>query len=257
MKKIVLSLFALVMALSLRAQTVNVTFQVDMTNWLNVGGTINEVHAAGQFATYGSTTITSNWAPNFAGSKFNNTVDNVYALTVTFPDTSAGDSLQFKFLCDSAWSGTITPSTINNGQNSEGQTGFTSFINGEGCTVVGSGNRVIAIPASDALFTANWDECGTLTLTAVKNVNAPQVNSLYPNPANQKASLVYTTNTIGKVQIYLSNLVGQVVKTVMNTTQTAGVHTQAIDVSGLSNGVYFLTIKVNDQTVARKFNVMN
>lgn len=257
MKKIVLSLFALVAAFTLRAQDVNVTFQVDMTPWLTVGGTINEVHVAGNFATNISTTILTDWSPPAAGSLMTNTTGNVYEVTVGFPSSQAGDSLQFKFLCDSAWDKTITPPTINNGENSEGQTGFTNFIDGEGCTSPGTGNRVIALPASDAVFTANWDECGNLTVTAVKNVNAPQVNSLYPNPANGKASLVYTTNTIGKVQIYLSNLVGQVVKTVMNTTQTAGMHTQAIDVSSLSNGVYFLTIKVNDQTVARKFNVMN
>ena len=54
------------------------------------------------FATLGSTTINTDWAPDSSGS-ISNVGGDIYAFDVVFPSTSAGDTLQFKFLNNNNW----------------------------------------------------------------------------------------------------------------------------------------------------------
>jgi len=261
MKKIVLSLFALVIGFTVRAQQdVTVDFQVDMTGATlgNAGGTcgtaafdpaVDVVQAMG-----GEVNNWTDWQNPACGVAFIpddtnqlapiNVGSSIYHKVYTLL-AAGGTQCQYKYRIDHSWDNDELRGTGD-----------------DGCPT--SGNRCFNVPASadSAAITVFGtfnvpNETITVGITGIKSLNPPKVNSLYPNPANGKANLVYTSNQSGKVQIYLSNLVGQVVKSVFSGTQSLGVHTQAIDVNGLANGVYFLTLKVNDQSVARKFNVMN
>lgn len=267
MKKIVLFSFALALAFTVRAQhqTVTIDFQVDMTTAILGDPCTSCGHVSCDSPAFNPSIdvvqlmggLINGWfdwqAPPCGGSWVpDDTTDFVpvspgslvYHKVYTI-DTMGGTQLQYKFRIDHSW------------DNDE--------LRGSGDAVcAGSGNRCFILPDSpdSASITALSTfmvpgETITVGISGVKNLNAPKVNSLYPNPANGKASLVYTTNSTGKVQIYLTNLVGQSVKTVFNGSEALGVHTQSINVTGLANGVYFLTLKVNNQSVVRKFNVMN
>jgi hypothetical protein len=263
MKKIVLSFLVLALAVSVRAQDIVIDLQVDMSaalrscDGLPFNPDSDVVQAMGQYVNNwgnfpeniesvsdcpGSYTPsdTTDFTPLTPGSM-------IYHKVVTLNDSALGQLCQFKYRIDHNWNndelrGSGDPACSTSGNR------CIQLVSAVGDSTTFTVQDVFAVPGETITY-------GPLS---GKNVKLARVNSIYPNPANGNATLVYTSNAVnGKVQIYLTNLVGQVVKTVFNGTQTEGVHNQKIDVSSLANGVYFLTLKVNDQSVARKFNVMN
>lgn len=127
-------------------------------------------------------------------------------------------------------------------------------------------HRSVPVPLGAKEVTAQWIFGDTSQLsvvfsyimaTGVKNIAAASITSLAPNPATGKTTLTYTAVASGTVQISIINLLGQKIRTVLNTQQTAGVHVQPINVSDLPDGVYFMNINVNGSTLAHKFSVVN
>jgi len=102
------------------------------------------VHITGNFATRGSTTITSDWAPDAANSQLHAIGNNIYELTVLFPATSAGLQLEFKFLRGNTW--------FDGNQLSE-----QSITNDCGA----SGNRLVTLPATFLSFNTAYEQCPT------------------------------------------------------------------------------------------------
>ncbi len=124
---------------SCESNTIAVTFRVDMTGQtIGVGG----VHVAGNFATRGSTTITSDWNPSAAGSQMRLIGNNIYELTVLFPATSAGTSLEYKFLRNNIWS---------DGTEYSEQSISNACGNG--------GNRVLVLPAKLLSVNTAFSQC--------------------------------------------------------------------------------------------------
>jgi len=79
----------------------------------------------------------------------------------------------------------------------------------------------------------------------------------YPNPFQQRARIKYQLPVRGKVSLKIYNIEGQLVRTRVNMTQEAGVHT--VDWDGhdnagkwLSQGVYFYRLKAGTNTVIGK-----
>jgi hypothetical protein len=70
-----------------------------------------------------------------------------------------------------------------------------------------------------------------------------QVSNLYPNPANNKVSINYDLNGANNARLEIRNILGSVVKSVEINETNGQVN---IDVSNLTNGVYFYSFIVND-----------
>jgi hypothetical protein len=133
-------------------QPITILFVVDTTGYTV---TPQGMHIAGQFATDASTTITTDWNPGDAGSSMHRLFGDIYTIAVTFPASSAGESLQFEFVRNDIWFDTTQ-------DYSEGNPGTNTLTD---CGVpdgTGGYNRIITIPSEDALFFANFDECGEL-----------------------------------------------------------------------------------------------
>lgn len=232
----------LMFAVLARAQDITVTFAVKMGTYIANGGTIspNGIHCAGTFATLGSTTITSDWAPDSSGA-FASVGADVYALDVVFPSTSAGDTLQFKFLNNNNWGACDVDQECS--------------IPAE-CSING-GNRLFVIPAQNSIFTAAWDSCGTTT--AVSGISPVHGNitdiKVYPSPAQSNVSISYTSTKSDNVTVALRNYTGQVIKVLFNGTQSAGIHNYNVDVSNLANGMYFVTAQSGLAMVQKPFEV--
>ena len=126
---------------SCTSNTIAVNFRVDMTGQTVTSG---GVHIAGNFATRGSTTITSDWAPDAANSQLHAIGNNIYELTVLFPATSSGLQLEFKFLRGNTW--------FDGNQLSE-----QSITNDCGA----SGNRLVTLPATFLSFNTAYEQCPT------------------------------------------------------------------------------------------------
>ena len=73
-----------------------------------------------------------------------------------------------------------------------------------------------------------------------------EVSNIFPNPANNKVSVNYDLNGATNAQLEIRNILGSVVKSVELTNTNGQV---SIDVSDLTNGVYFYSFMVNEVAV--------
>ena len=78
---------------------------------------------------------------------------------------------------------------------------------------------------------------------------------LYPNPANSTSILNSTLVHSGEVSIEVYDMMGHKVADVLNGTQMAGAQAVNINVSNLSNGLYFATITSNGVKAVQKIMV--
>jgi len=71
-----------------------------------------------------------------------------------------------------------------------------------------------------------------------------QLFSAYPNPFNPTTNVEYTLNTAGFVSLKIYNVIGQVVKTVINNVnQSPSTYRINVDMSGFNSGVYFVVLQ--------------
>jgi len=70
-----------------------------------------------------------------------------------------------------------------------------------------------------------------------------------PNPFNDKTTISYTLPEAGTVNLVVYNKMGQIVKTLVNEYQTAGVHQVTVNSTDLSGaGVYLYKLDVKGET---------
>ena len=89
---------------------------------------------------------------------------------------------------------------------------------------------------------------------AVANLNSTANSVIFPNPASNNASLVIGLKDNTKVKLTVLNAMGQVVKSMVAEGQT-GDNTINIDLSGLSSGVYLVSVNVGNATSTKKLIV--
>ncbi|MFT6742155.1 MAG: hypothetical protein ACJAVF_003671 [Paraglaciecola sp.] len=76
--------------------------------------------------------------------------------------------------------------------------------------------------------------------------------SIAPNPARGFAQLSYTLQETSKVNVAITNMMGQTVKVVESANHVAGQFNQPIMLDGLARGVYLVQFRANDQIAVQK-----
>jgi hypothetical protein len=74
----------------------------------------------------------------------------------------------------------------------------------------------------------------------------------YPNPFKNSTAISYTLPGDGFVSLKIYNVIGNEVATLVNSNQTRGSHTIHYNVKDLSTGVYYYTLRYNDQVKSNK-----
>jgi hypothetical protein len=74
----------------------------------------------------------------------------------------------------------------------------------------------------------------------------------YPNPFNPSTVIEYSVPVGGDVSLKIYNLLGQEVRSLVNTVQPAGRYTVRFDAGSLSTGVYFYRMQAGSFTQIRK-----
>lgn len=95
-------------------------------------------------------------------------------------------------------------------------------------------------------------------VTGVQNTNSKQlsVSQNYPNPASTETTINIELPTKGvDVNLEVRNTIGQIVFTDSKGNVNNIQNSFIIDVSDFSPGVYFYTVKINEQTITRKMIV--
>jgi hypothetical protein len=90
-----------------------------------------------------------------------------------------------------------------------------------------------------------------MVTTGVGNIANNNSNlTLAPNPANGVTYAAFTTEQAGRVQITVTNNLGQVVRTITQDF-TKGNQRVAISTEGLSAGMYLIKVSLQQGNVAR------
>lgn len=90
----------------------------------------------------------------------------------------------------------------------------------------------------------NWDTSNCSTTLSIDNQISNDKFSIYPNPASNNITIL-GVDELQKVTISILDLNGQILSNTQNPTN--------IDISPLSNGVYFIKIEQNNQPYLMKF----
>ena len=70
---------------------------------------------------------------------------------------------------------------------------------------------------------------------------------IYPNPFNPSAKVEYNLNRMGHVKLSLFNINGKWIRTLVDENRNAGRHSDMLDGNGLSTGVYFVSLLIDDK----------
>ena len=216
-------------------EAVQVTFQVDLTYYLQTNA-LETVKIAGNFADNGAFGV-PNWDPPSA-PLFTSIGDDVWSTTIEFPTSSAGQSLEFKFL---------------NTADSWGDCGVKQECMGaedDACKNPSNDNRLLVIPSANETLCYTWETClgCNVSNTNEKFVEIPM--TVAPNPFSNRTVVTFHNGIVdGKLR--LSALTGQVVRTyTVNGTQVI------IEKDDLTPGIYFINVVTEAGTsVAEKLIV--
>ncbi len=82
----------------------------------------------------------------------------------------------------------------------------------------------------------------------------------YPNPFNQVTIITYNLVNASFVDILVYNITGQLIKTLVQENQIAGIHSIIFDSrsakGGLASGIYFVKLSLNNKTEVLKINLI-
>jgi subtilisin family serine protease len=110
-------------------------------------------------------------------------------------------------------------------------------------TPVKVGDAAISVTADDRLG-------GKTTTSIVLKVVTDNDESLrcYPNPVQTVTTVAYLLPVNGHVLLRVFTASGRLIKTLVDSNQAIGKHTIPFDMSGLSSGVYFYNLYINEKT---------
>jgi hypothetical protein len=238
MKKIYLSLCAALFAAGAFAQ-VDVTFQVDMTPYINAGGAVavnaSNIKVAGNFTTNGSAVV-PDWDPASAPT-FNNISGNVYSTTINFPASSVGSGLEFKFL--------ITTASWGNCNDLVGNTQECLTV-GDPCTNGSNDNRFLTIPAANSTICFDWNTCNACTGLGIKqNLDNLANLAVSPNPVSDNTIISFGMSSNENVQVVVYNSLGALVSVLSNESKAVGTHKIEWNTTSLEKGLYTVVVRTS------------
>ena len=74
----------------------------------------------------------------------------------------------------------------------------------------------------------------------------------YPNPFNPTTTISYQLNKNGNVQLTVSNVLGEKVKTLVNEIKQPGRYETLFDASSVASGIYFYRLQAEDYIETHK-----
>ncbi len=88
-----------------------------------------------------------------------------------------------------------------------------------------------------------------------KRVSTISVSSLYPNPTQDVINVELNLTQSANVAVTITDVAGKLVQTVANKSLPNGASMLPLSTLALQNGIYFMTLNVNGQSVTHRFVV--
>jgi hypothetical protein len=114
-----------------------------------------------------------------------------------------------------------------------------------------SGKYIYRLKQIDLDGTANYSNTIEVDLSTPLDFS---ISQNYPNPFNPSTSINYSLPSESNVKITVYNLIGEVVKELVNSTQLSGYHSATFNASDLSSGIYFYAISASSIDGQNEFN---
>lgn len=84
------------------------------------------------------------------------------------------------------------------------------------------------------------------------NTSSSPKFDLFPNPASNQLMINYQIKATAALNITLTDLNGKVITTIFQDKISAGTYNQTFDLSEISNGIYLVNFKLNEQSTIQK-----
>jgi hypothetical protein len=124
-------------------------------------------------------------------------------------------------------------------------------------TMVGTYNyRVKAVNTISSSLYSNIITVTTITGVDNKYSQIPtkyELSQNYPNPFNPTTVIEYGLPSQSLVKIVVYNILGEIVKVLVNTEQSAGYHSISFEGSNISSGIYFYRIEAKSLDGSKQF----
>jgi PKD repeat protein len=113
-------------------------------------------------------------------------------------------------------------------------------------------NGVYTVSAvSDSGCLSGISETFDYLITKITAQNKNETISIYPNPANNKFILSAEFDHSTQIKIYMTDISGRIIR-VIESGSLAKSYLKEINISDLTNGIYFITFSNDDKTITRK-----
>jgi hypothetical protein len=211
---------------------------------------------SGQFTTPASGTANMQLEITFIGNSFNN--DNIYWDNLCIYQIVPVELTSFTAIADYgvvelSW---ITATETNNQgfevqRSAGGEFEAIDFVEGHGTTTEIQAYSYTDRSVNESSYSyrlkqVNFD--GTFEYSNVVEVEVPVLKEFaldqnYPNPFNPSTKITFQLAVDSKVSLKVFDVLGQEVRTLVNTNLVAGSHNINFDASMLNSGVYFYRIE--------------
>ena len=156
-------------------------------------------------------------------------------------------------LTSSALAGTSTETVIYNTSTAAATYyiqvyGYASAFNATSCYHFRLSTGATNFRSADGSEENSGDVISAEKVTGLEGLN------LFPNPANNTLTINYFTPSMETTSIEIYDMMGQLVNTI-NSNANQGFNSRELDLTSMSNGVYFLKVTQNNNTLTKKFVV--
>lgn len=127
-----------------------------------------------------------------------------------------------------------------------------------------SGNGYLKLKDNGAVFayiTTELEDQLDITFlagdpTGISPISMEHEVSIYPNPSYETAHVSFLLEEKANVNISIYNIVGSQVLEIPNRTLNAGEQNIEFNTNSLEEGIYFVNLQINNQTITKKITVL-
>lgn len=230
---------AVLVSLGATAQTVDVTFNMDMSVYVAAGNTVDPdklVRVTGNWTN-------PTWSPDNDAYKLTQVSGtNTYTGTFSVDVSTVPDGMEFKFLVNNAWGDCHVAQECLSGS----------------CTNGSNDNRFIAAAqlSGNLSYSAVWDSCSNTVIAGLTPVSGIAGFNVFPNPSNDVTNVQFSVTSPSVVTFEVYNALGQRVKFDNFGSVLPGSYRHTINMSSFEGGIYFVKMNMDGKTRTTRVNLV-
>ena len=124
-----------------------------------------------------------------------------------------------------------------------------------------------AFNPADGIWTQGWTAVSALGYTPFTTVDVEEniisstpvdftLSQNFPNPFNPSTKIMYSIVEPTQVKLTVTNILGQVVETLVNDFRSAGTYEVTFDAEDLTSGLYIYTLEAGSNLISKKMTLL-